>query len=162
MGDVFLNICLSWFQVIESNNKFSIFFFTNWIIISSLWIVSNNLKLFSLFSEACAQMKRLYWNHILTINNFNNGTFKNLFLLIVLSKIRKYIFAYAYLYILGMCFIHNIEVYTYKVMVTVIIIDTKATNLHSFVVNFPWYYTRYFECSDLWGTLTGQLWRLSF
>lgn len=80
------------------------------------------MKLFSLFSEACAQMKRLYWNHILTINNFNNGTFKNLFLLIVLSKIRKYIFAYAYLYILGMCFIHNIEVYTYKVMVTVIII----------------------------------------
>lgn len=47
-----------------------------------------------------------------------------MFLLIVLSKIRKYIFAYAYLYILGMCFIHNIEIYKYKVMVTIIIVMT--------------------------------------
>lgn len=42
----------------------------------------------------------------------------------VLPKMRKYIFAHAYLNILGMCFIHNREVYKHKVMVTIIIVMT--------------------------------------
>lgn len=42
----------------------------------------------------------------------------------VLSKMRKYVFAHAYLNILGMCFIHNREAYKHKVMVTITIAMT--------------------------------------
>lgn len=42
----------------------------------------------------------------------------------VLSKMRKYIFVYDYLNILGMCFIHNKEVYKHEVMVIIIIVVT--------------------------------------